>query len=294
MARVSADLPARSPEPKNEGAVKPMASARWSDLGKRIGSALILAPLALACLWFGRDAWAVLVAIGAAGCAGEWVTLCGADARRWPGMLLPLGMFAVPLVAYGLGGGVAILLAILLTLAGILLFGQGSQSLWLKGGFLYLAPAAIALILLRHSPVVGRWDMFFLLLIIWASDIGAYIVGRLVGGPKLAPAISPGKTWSGAAGGLVAAALVGLLVAACVGGRLPVLHCIAVAMLLGFASQIGDLLESGFKRHFGVKDSGRSIPGHGGLLDRLDGMLTAAPVAALIALTIGEGLWLWQ
>lgn len=294
MARVSVDSPARPPDLKSEGAVKPMASARWNDLGKRVGSAMILAPLALACLWFGRDAWAVLVAIGAAGCAAEWATLCGAQARRWPGLLLPLGMAAIPLVTYAFGGTIALVLALLLTLAGILLFGPGRQSLWLKGGFLYLAPAAIALILLRHHPVVGRWDMFFLVLIIWASDIGAYVVGRLVGGPKLAPAISPGKTWSGALGGLFAAALVGLLVATAVGGRLPVLHCVGVAMLLGCASQIGDLLESGFKRHFGVKDSGRSIPGHGGLLDRLDGMLTAAPVAALIALTIGEGLWLWQ
>ncbi|GAB0116832.1 phosphatidate cytidylyltransferase [Acidisoma sp. 7E03] len=271
-----------------------MASARWNDLGKRVGSAMILAPLALACLWFGRDAWAVLVAIGAAGCAAEWATLCGANARRWPGLLLPFGMAAIPLVTYAFGGTIALVLALLLTLAGALLFGRGGQSLWLKGGFLYLAPAAIALILLRHHPVVGRWDMFFLVLIIWASDIGAYVVGRLVGGPKLAPAISPGKTWSGALGGLLAAALVGLAVAASVGGTLPVLHCVAVAMLLGCASQVGDLLESGFKRHFGVKDSGRSIPGHGGLLDRLDGMLTAAPVAALVALTIGEGLWLWQ
>jgi phosphatidate cytidylyltransferase len=271
-----------------------MVSARWSDLGKRVGSAMILAPLALACLWFGRDAWAVLIAIGAAGCAGEWVGLCRADARGWPEMLLPLGMVAVPLVTYGLGAGPAILLAVLLTLVGWLVFGRDSRAVWLTAGFVYLAPAAIALVVLRHHPMVGRWDMLFLVLIIWASDIGAYVVGRLVGGPKLAPAISPGKTWSGALGGLVAASLVGVAVASGVSGRLPVFHCIMISMLLGIASQIGDLLESGLKRHFGVKDSGRSIPGHGGLLDRLDGMLTAAPMAALVALTIGEGFWLWQ
>jgi phosphatidate cytidylyltransferase len=141
---------------------------------------------------------------------------------------------------------------------------------------------------------VGRWDMVYLVLIIWASDIGAYVAGRLIGGPKLAPAISPGKTWSGAAGGVLAAALVGLGIAALVGVRLPILHCVLISIIIGIASQLGDLLESGFKRHFGVKDSGRSIPGHGGLLDRLDGMLTAAPIAVLIALVIGEGVWLWQ
>jgi phosphatidate cytidylyltransferase len=174
------------------------------------------------------------------------------------------------------------------------LLGRDRPAAWLAGGFVYLAPAAVAMVRLRHIHLVGRWDMLFLVLVIWASDIGAYLVGRMVGGPKLAPAISPGKTWSGGAGGLVAAGLVGLGVAIWAGGRLPVAHCVAIAVILGVASQIGDLLESWFKRHFGVKDSGRSIPGHGGLLDRLDGMLTAAPAAALTAVVIGGGVLLWQ
>jgi phosphatidate cytidylyltransferase len=276
------------------GSGKSGRSARWSDLGKRVGSAVILAPLALACLWLGKGPWAVLIAVGAAGCAAEWAGMCRGRAREWPVVLLPLGMAIVPLVAFELGGGWALALAAVLTLVGWALFGRDGRALWLAAGFVYLAPAAVALVRLRHVHLVGRWDMLFLVLIIWASDIGAYLVGRLVGGPKLAPAISPGKTWSGAVGGLVAAGLVGSAVAAWAGGRLPLPHCIAVAMILGAASQIGDLLESWFKRHFGVKDSGRSIPGHGGLLDRLDGMLTAAPTAALLAVAIGGGVLLWQ
>ncbi len=209
-------------------------------------------------------------------------------------ILLPLGMAAVPVLALAAGAGWALALAVALILLGWVLFGQDRRAAWLAGGFVYLAPAAVALVRLRHIHLVGRLDMLFLVLIIWASDIGAYLVGRLLGGPKLAPAISPGKTWSGALGGLIAAGLVGSAVAVWAGGRLPVLHAAEIAVILGAASQIGDLLESWFKRHFGVKDSGRLIPGHGGLLDRLDGMLTAAPAAALVAVVIGGGVLLWQ
>lgn len=290
---VSADQP--KPFAKTEAVTAlPPKKGRWGDLGKRVGSAIVLAPLALTCLWFGRGAWAVLIAVGAAGCAAEWLGMNKAKPWSWPTVLLPLGLAAIPLVDYMFGGTIAVIVALALAAIGWVLFGADRRALWLAGGFVYIAPAAIALVRLRHLPTVGRWDMIFLVLIIWASDIGAYLVGRLIGGPKLAPAISPGKTWSGAVGGTVAAALVGLGIAGLVGHRIPLLHCILISIIIGIASMIGDLIESGFKRHFGVKDSGRSIPGHGGLLDRLDGMLTAAPVAIVIALLIGEGVWLWQ
>ena len=273
---------------------KPVRPGRWGDLGKRIGSAVILAPLALACLWFGREAWALLIAIGGAGCGAEWARLCKASPWRGAGAVLTFGIAILPIVTYFGGAGPAALVAVVLFFAIWAMKSGEEGAAWLAGGMPYLAPAAIALILLRHSAIVGRADMFFLVLIIWASDIGAYVVGRLVGGPKLAPAISPGKTWSGAVGGLAAAALIGLVVAFAVGRPLSVFHCLLISMAIGIASQLGDLLESGFKRHFGVKDSGRSIPGHGGLLDRMDGMLTAAPMAALVAVLIGEGIRLWQ
>ena len=146
-------------------------------------------------------------------------------------------------------------------------------------GLAYIAPALLALLWLRGLPGGLRW-VGFLAAVVWSGDTGAYLIGRLVGGPRLAPRISPGKTWSGAAGGTACAVLVG--VAAASG------HAAAALPALGLslAAQAGDLLESALKRHFGVKDSGRLIPGHGGLLDRLDGVLTAAPLAALLALVV--------
>jgi phosphatidate cytidylyltransferase len=161
-------------------------------------------------------------------------------------------------------------------------------------GLPYIGLAAVALPWLRADPEVGLRNTLFVLSIVWASDIGAYMVGRLVGGPKLAPAISPGKTWSGAAGGLACAVLGGTAVAAWVSPELSALHVIGPGIILGVISQAGDLLESALKRYFGVKDSGRIIPGHGGLLDRLDALLAVAPVAALLAFTVGRGVVLWR
>jgi phosphatidate cytidylyltransferase len=142
--------------------------------------------------------------------------------------------------------------------------------------------------------VSGGANVIVLLLIVWASDIGAYMVGRAVGGPRLAPAISPGKTWSGAVGGLAGSAAIGLAAAAILGNGPISWRPAAFAILIGIVSQAGDLFESLLKRHFGVKDSGHLIPGHGGLLDRLDAVLTAAPTAALLALMLGRGVVLWE
>ncbi len=159
-------------------------------------------------------------------------------------------------------------------------------------GLLYVGPAVVALIWLRDLALTGRPNVLFLVVVVWCSDIGAYLIGRLVGGRRLAPRISPGKTWSGAVGGLAAALLVGWVATAAWG--LPPAPGLLVSGALGVVSQAGDLLESAIKRHFGVKDSGRLIPGHGGLLDRLDGLLAAAPVAAALVWIFGQGKLLWQ
>ena len=152
----------------------------------------------------------------------------------------------------------------------------------LAAGFAYAGLAVMALASLRAIPGAGRAVVLFLLAVVWSSDVGAYAAGRFFGGPLLAPSISPGKTWSGAAGGLVSAVLVGAAAAVLGWGHFGLVTL--AAGVLGIASQIGDLLESAVKRHFGVKDSGRLIPGHGGLLDRLDGLMAASLVA---------GAWLW-
>jgi len=160
-------------------------------------------------------------------------------------------------------------------------------------GLAYLLPAVSALIWLRDDPQSGLRNVLFVMLVVWASDIGAYCVGRLIGGKRLAPHISPGKTWSGAVGGIASAALVGLIASQIAPGG-DAWRGIWVAVLLGVAAELGDLLESALKRQAGAKDSGQFLPGHGGLLDRLDGMLLAAPIAAMLALAAGKGMLLWQ
>ncbi|MCQ4160154.1 phosphatidate cytidylyltransferase [Roseomonas sp. GC11] len=278
------------------------SARRWRDLKKRALSAAVLGPGALLCIWLGAFPWTALMTLAIALLSWEWVRLCGLRSRAWPGMAVPASVglacacsvFSLPVP------GLAVLgLGFLATwLAAPRLFrGEGPPppAGWLALGVLYIGLAGIALIELRHDNEAGRNNVLFLISVVWASDIGAYMVGRLLGGPKLAPAISPGKTWSGAAGGLLSTMLVGWLVADfLVPGNPPALKVLLVAALLGIATQLGDLLESGAKRRFGVKDSSQLIPGHGGVLDRLDGLLAAAPVAALLAFAVGYGVPLWR
>ena len=225
---------------------------RWGDLGIRMLSALVLAPVALACVWVGGIAFTLVVAAIMLGLVIEWLALCRQPTARAAGALLR------------------------------------------PAGLAYVAVAGGALLWLRDDPVAGRPDVLFLLLVVWAGDIGAYLVGRWIGGPRLAPRISPGKTWSGSLGGLFAAIAVGLLAAHFIPGTATAWRGVLIAALLGVVAQAGDLLESFVKRRLEVKDSGHLIPGHGGLFDRLDGVLAAAPVAALLALSLGRGVVLWQ
>ncbi len=154
----------------------------------------------------------------------------------------------------------------------------------LVSGMAYIAIAYAALLILRAGPA-GRGNVLFVMVVVWAGDIGAYLAGRLFGGPRLAPRISPGKTWSGAAGGTMCAVTVGIAF----GHGAP---AAGLAIGLSVVAQAGDLLESWVKRRVGAKDSGHIIPGHGGLLDRLDGVLAAAPAACAWSLLSGPGpLW---
>lgn len=266
-----------------------MPGMRWADLRIRALSAGVLAPAAIACIWLGGHAWAALVAVAAGGLAYEWATLCDGRPWRFPGVVLPIAVLAAVLIA-----------AIDLDRWAIAVLVIGSAASWacsgrraMGAGVIYIGLASVALVWLRSDDIAGRSNVLFLITVVWASDVGAYAAGRLLGGPKLAPVISPGKTWSGAAGGLLAAAVVGGGVAhVLLPGQLGMAAIVAV--LLGIASQGGDLLESAIKRRFKVKDSGWLIPGHGGLLDRLDGLLTAVPAAAVLALVLGRGVVFWQ
>jgi phosphatidate cytidylyltransferase len=266
-----------------------VASARWADLKLRILSASILAPLALACIWIGGAAFAGLIALIAIGLAYEWLGLCGQRASPPAVFLYAVLPLAVVLTARG------DMIAVLVLLAVATAIGRGISPIRPVGfGIPYLGAGAVALVWLRQPSGSGGVNVIVLLLVVWASDIGAYIAGRAIGGPRLAPAISPGKTWSGAIGGLVAAAAVGAAASAILRNGQVSWRPMLFAVLIGIISQAGDLFESQLKRHFGVKDSGTMIPGHGGLLDRLDALLTAVPAAALLALILGRGVVLWK
>lgn len=270
------------------------SGSRWSDLRPRVLSAAILAPTVLLCIWVGGVSFKIMLIAGALGLASEWVGMCRVSAMRMPGIVAVVAIVAG--TAAAAFGQIAVGLALFaIGAAGTVLLANGTPHRWaLALGVPYVGLGAVALLWLRADSMVGLVDLLFLLLLVWASDIGAYMTGRLLGGPKLAPQVSPGKTWSGALGGLAAAIAAGLLVATLSHAAEHPVRVAAIAAALGIVAQAGDLLESLLKRHFGVKDSGRLIPGHGGLLDRVDALLTAAPVTALLALAAGRGVVLWQ
>ncbi len=387
-------------------------SPGWSDLNRRVASALVLLPLTIFCVWAGDYAFLLLVCIACVLLAVEWVTLCGYAPLDLPMLWMPVILVTAAICA---GSGEA-RIGLLIVLTGTIVAAisgersargpwedvgdasgaasvgsvagrgtalaarEGTGSLpghgsdrsrrlnragsgvndpihpeahttviaplspsslvpgpgpvttggsaephraetdgpvkpghdgvggfgafigngWTRSrfdfafGLVYLGLAAVAVAWLRADPNAGLANTLFVLSIVWASDVCAYLAGRLIGGARLAPAISPGKTWSGAIGGLAGALLAGLAVAACVSSEFSSSHVIELAIGLGIVSQLGDLLESALKRRFGVKDSGSIIPGHGGLLDRLDALLAVAPVAALLAFSVGRGVVLWR
>ncbi|MBF0372671.1 MAG: phosphatidate cytidylyltransferase, partial [Alphaproteobacteria bacterium] len=164
---------------------------------------------------------------------------------------------------------------------------------WLAWGVLYIGIPVTSLVWLRGLPEGGRAALIWLFLVIWATDIGAYAAGRSIGGPLLAPRVSPKKTWAGLIGGMISAAVVGA-VAARLLGHPSMLSLAAFSGMMAVVAQIGDLGESWVKRRFGVKDSSNVIPGHGGVFDRVDGLIAAAPVVALAAWAAGEGWLAWK
>ena len=249
------------PADQQSGIAAPALAGR-SNLVLRVISSLILAPLALALAYFGGWPFAAFWVIASAIVLAEWLMLV---IGRNPFAAFPW---------------------------------NGSQWLWAVLGVVYAGAMLAATLLLRSDVNFGFVAIVFVFAVVWGSDILAYFVGRAVGGPKLMPRVSPSKTWSGAAGGTLASIIFGILVAKL--GGIGHLGAVAlIALLLSVISQAGDLIESALKRHFHVKDSSGLLPGHGGLMDRLDGYLTAVVAAALIGLARGgfdapaRGLLVW-
>ena len=262
MSGVTPDHPPASP-----GATKGM-----SNLAMRVVVALVLAPLTIGIAWVGGWPWLCLVAAAASLLYFEWLMVVGASGNRIAVSVAALGLAAAALAA-------------------------PERRLWVAAGFVYAAAALFAAILVRRDADVGFVALIFVLLVVWGADIGGYFFGRGLGGPKLWPRVSPNKTWAGAIGGLALSLALAAGFAVSGFGRL--LPLLLLGAALSAASQLGDLLESAVKRRFGVKDSSQIIPGHGGLLDRLDGFVAAIVVAALIGFMrggldgVGRGFMVW-
>lgn len=256
-------------------------------------SAAVLAPAVLVPLYFGGMGFALLLALAAILMAAEWDRLTGGSGFGAQGLAAALGLLVVLTLGYYGRSGWALLAlpAMALLLAG---FGRlrGRGMVWPVLGLFWLGLPCLALLWLRMGDQ-GMLAVSWLFVAVWSCDTGAYFAGRGLGGPKLAPRISPKKTWSGLLGGMLAAALASAGLAAFVdhGSAVPFAVLGAVLALI---SQCGDLAESGVKRRFDVKDSGALIPGHGGILDRVDGILFAAPALALLALVPNHGLLPWR
>ena len=255
-----------------------------SELRLRILSGIVLAAVVLAATWAGGPAFRLLAAAIGLLVYYEWSTITRlpdtdfrANALGWLAVAVVCG-----LVVLG-NGSLALPLLAGATLAAILYALVSGGSRWLAGGIAYSGLSAVSLAAIRGDGADGFVAMLFVFAVVWATDILAYFVGRALKGPKLAPAISPGKTWSGAIGGAVSAVIAGTLVHMAFfplsGVWVPIL-----ALVLSVFSQIGDLFESFIKRRFGVKDSSRLIPGHGGVMDRVDGLVFACFAAFFVIL----------
>jgi len=262
------------------------------ELSTRVLSALAMAALALLTAYQGG--WAFTLFWLAAGIAMmvEWTDMTGVAPRRPVQVILGLGLavLTVPLLSGG-NLGVPAAVGFAFAAGGSLLARGTASKLWSASGFVYAALIVLVPPIVRSHPDLGILGLLWMFAVVWATDIAAYFTGRALGGPKLCPAISPKKTWSGFMGGVVAAALGGLLVAWSgrqFGLSLPFgLFSIAgLSVVASVASQIGDLGESALKRHCDVKDSSHLIPGHGGVMDRLDGFWAVCLIVAVVLLSI--------
>ncbi|MEW5687610.1 MAG: CDP-archaeol synthase [Pseudomonadota bacterium] len=263
----------------------------WTNLGLRVASAAVIAPAAIAAAWFGGWPYLVLIAIGVALLAIEWGGMTAPGAPTRVAAAVAASVLVAVFVGYR-GDFVWAWGAIILSAAAAAIVARGVAERPADAAFgvLYIAPAALCLVWLRQTDQ-GHWWMMMLFAATWAADIGAFAVGSTLKGPKLWPRFSPNKTWSGFIGGLAAATAVGMGMTLLSVFRLNLAAAAIIGLTVGLATMAGDLWESAIKRRFGVKDSGDLIPGHGGLLDRVDGLMFAVVVMAAARLA---NQWGWH
>ncbi len=266
-----------------------------NSLQLRVLSGLALAPIPIAAIWFGSPWLPLLTAAAAALMAWEWGRLCRRGDFGQTGIVLVGVVLVAVAVAAVASTGLALFIAGVGT-GVVFLTARKKRDLepqWTAFGAIWVALPSISLLWLAHDGSTGRATLLWVLAVVWATDIGAYAVGRSLGGPRLAPRWSPRKTWSGLAGGILCAALTGWATVLSLGIS-PAMPLVLVSAGLAIVEQFGDLAESVAKRRFGVKDSSGLIPGHGGLLDRVDGLLAVIPVVALLTLISGRSILAWR
>ncbi len=267
------------------------------ELCLRVGSALVLVPLAVGSAYLGGPPFLAVWALAAAIILWEWTVIVG-EPGRTPVLAAGAAAFASAAVLFGLSWPRAALAVLALGAVAVAGLAGSGRRAWILAGGVYAGVMLAAPAVLRSDAELGLLAVMLLFGVVWTTDVMAYFVGRALAGPKLWPAVSPKKTWSGAVGGAAAATVVGSGISALAGLD----HLAALALvcaLLSLAAQTGDLLESALKRRFGAKNASELIPGHGGLMDRLDGFVAAALVATLLGLARGgfdapaRGLLIW-
>lgn len=285
--------------------------AGLTNLQKRMISAAVLLPLVVAAIYLGHPWFTLLIAVFAAAAAWEWARIVAnqtaagqvtpvptASTDRW-GLSATLAVVTAALAVLLAGfGGYAGLALIAVAVGGIatfasFVFRDSKLAAWSLLGVLYVVIPAMALVLVRNDPEWGMATLLWIIALVVAADTGGYIAGRSIGGPKLAPRISPNKTWAGLGGAVAGAALIGLLTGFIV-NHTNVWLLVLLSAVLGIVEQAGDLVESALKRHFGVKDASHIIPGHGGVLDRVDGLLAVAVAVLLIGVWAGRSVLTWS
>jgi phosphatidate cytidylyltransferase len=277
---------------------RPAGAFSDPDLLRRIASALVMVPVALVADWMGGWLFALLWLAASLVVLWEWNGLVLGPGHR--AMLVVEGLVIIVCVWALMQFGDLLVEAALLAIGAALVAGMAAQDKrhWAMAGFGYAAAVVLGPIILRLDDIHGATAILWLFAVVWGTDVAAYFAGRAIGGPKLWPRLSPKKTWAGFIGGTLVGTLLGLLVVhladVAVGFALGV-----VTFAIAALSQGGDLFESFVKRQFAAKDAGKLIPGHGGVMDRLDGFLVAAVVAALIGVMRGgtgaaaTGILIW-
>ncbi|MCS6761983.1 MAG: phosphatidate cytidylyltransferase [Candidatus Devosia symbiotica] len=268
----------------------------WTDLGPRLISALVLITLTATALFVGSYFFAAVVGAVFAGAYREWETMVSRAPLTSTGIVL-VGLLALSGMIFPLLGAIGSVAVI--ALACVIAVGARGEGVWWRVlGLVIYGAIIIAALVMRGDTISGVWAGLYLGVVVWMTDSAALFTGRQIGGEKLAPDISPGKTWSGALGGLALGTGAGLIVWILVTDS-PWWIGLVLSAVISILGQLGDLSESAVKRHFRVKDSGDIIPGHGGLIDRLDSLTFGVLLVLLIGTmhmgfgSVAEGLLYW-